>query len=225
MVRASFFFIFLSLSPSLNLRFSLPTRARAFFYCSCFLRSPEKGAKDLGKKPKRNCQWLMAAEEVTEKERDSATRKMPGSRKFSLKRFPRYERLPFHETRRWSIRECRWHRLDASIVLRRLPRNCRHSSWLRFIPHCVRTSFSTFLNKTKFQVSVWRTIAWCFFRVKYFFPRVSHLAESGRRWFWREKLSGDRLRRIPDRYVQCPAICDFLVGNKNGIAAQHARVT
>jgi len=169
----------------------------------------------------------MAAEEVTEKERDSATRKMPGSRKFSLKRFPRYERLPFHETRGWSIRECRWHRLDASIVLRRLPRNCRHSSWLRFIPHCVRTSFSTFLNKTKFQVSFWRTIAWCFFRIKFFFffSRVSHLAESGRRWFWREKLSGDRLRRIPGRYVQCPAICDFLVGNKNGIAAQHARVT
>lgn len=101
----------------------------------------------------------MAAEEVTEKERDSATRKMPGSRKFSLKWFPRYERLPLHETRGWSIRECRWHQLDASVVLRRLPRNCRRSSWLRFILHCARISFSTLLNKTESKVSFWRTIA------------------------------------------------------------------
>lgn len=151
MVRTISFFTFLFLSLSSWSPFLFFSPVRAFFYHSRFLRSREKGAKNLGKKPKRNCQWSMAARRWPKKSVILRQGKCLGVENFRWRDF--HERLPLHETRGWSIRECRWHRLDASVVLRRLPRNYRHSSWLRFILHCVRISSSILLNETEFKVS------------------------------------------------------------------------
>lgn len=204
-------FLFLSLSSWSPFLFFSPVKA--FFYHSRFLRSREKGAKDLGKKPKRNCQWSMAARRWPKKSVILRRGKCLGVENFRWRDF--HERLPLHETRGWSIRECRWHRLDASIVLRRLPRNYRHSSWLKFILHCVHISSSTLLNETEFKVSFWRTIAaaWRFFRVGYlfFFPPEGAI--------WLSNPEGDDFGA-----KNCPAIASggYLKGAYN--ASRHLRL-
>lgn len=224
--------LYLSLSISLfsNLRFSLlASQGGSFFFhtVAVFFVLERKGPRISGRSPKeivsdrwsrgghRKRAWFCDEENVS------------GSWKFSFERFPPETCFPGT----WSICECRWHRLDAVIVLRPEILVCRHSSWYRFVSHCIRAS-SWILRIIKGKKNLRH-----FFKANNCqctrllpdsntFFRVSHSAtlESGRRWFWREKLPGDYLRRIPERCAQCLAICDFLV-NKNGTAAQHARVT
>lgn len=114
---------------------------------------------------------------ITEKERDSAMRKMClGVENFCSRNFHR--RLARIIDMRVSMAPIKRSHHFARIISEILV--CRHFSWHKFVPYCIRVASSIQqVMKTKKSKEhfffLGRTIvnAWCFFRIEYFLANES----------------------------------------------------